>query len=313
MNDLATVETPIERDRYGRPLVKPVGKLDSKPIPYTRCTTYIDCLDDRYNLEKWKMRQVALGIADNPDLALSAATYRDDKKQLDQTADKALEMAKSSAKATTGTALHSLTERIDRGQPLGAVPDTYTDDLDAYMGATSGMEMLEIERFVVNDPIKVGGTPDRILRHNGKTYIGDIKTGSITWAAGKIAMQLAIYANSLLYDVSSGRRSPLPDDLNKSWGVVIHLPAGEGRCELHWVDLTAGHEAVALAGKVRSWRARKDLLTAFDTATDPITQAIHSAATVDELVAVWAAHETEWTEAYTAEASTRKAALTGAT
>jgi hypothetical protein len=41
--------------------------------------------------------------------------------------------------------------------------------------------------------------------------------------------------------------------------LVIHLPAGQARCELHWLDIAAGWEAARLAATVRAWRARRDL------------------------------------------------------
>ncbi len=46
-----------KRDRYGRYVIIPAtgGKAKS----YTRATTIAETLDDRYNLELWKMRQVA--------------------------------------------------------------------------------------------------------------------------------------------------------------------------------------------------------------------------------------------------------------
>jgi len=37
------------------------------------------------------------------------------------------------------------------------------------------------------------------------------------------------------------------------------LPAGQARCELHWLDITAGWEAARLAATVRAWRNRRDL------------------------------------------------------
>lgn len=309
MTELVTVVDPIPRDGKKRPLVRPVGRLNAKPIPYTRCTTYVECLEDRYNLEKWKMRAVAVGLADNPDLVLSVAAYRDDKRKLDEITWKASEAAKAGAAATTGTALHALTEKIDRGQGIGSVPQAYVADLDAYRAATSHMDMLLIERFTVQDSLKVGGTPDRVVRVGDRSYIADVKTGSIDWGAGKIAMQLSMYAHSLIYDPKTGLRSPLPDDLDDTRGIVIHLPAGQGACTLHWIDLAAGWEAVTLATRVRQWRTRKDLFTPY---APPLATAVTTAATVDELVDLWTAHEHEWTDELTELAAARKAVLTSA-
>jgi hypothetical protein len=40
---------------------------------------------------------------------------------------------------------------------------------------------------------------------------------------------------------------------------VIHLPAGEARCELWHLDIGAGWRAFATAMEVRAWRQRRDL------------------------------------------------------
>jgi hypothetical protein len=111
---------------------------------------------------------------------------------------------------------------------------------------------------VVNDALQVAGTFDRVVAVGDLRFIADLKTGGIDYAAAKIAMQLAVYANSERYDPETGARSPLA--VNQERGLVIHLPAGEGQCSFHWADLKAGWEGVQLAAQVWAWRARKGLL-----------------------------------------------------
>jgi len=41
--------------------------------------------------------------------------------------------------------------------------------------------------------------------------------------------------------------------------LVLHLPAGEGRCTPYLVDVAAGWEAAQLCAQARAWRARRDL------------------------------------------------------
>lgn len=169
------VELP--RDRWGRPLVLPPNaRKNAKRIAYRRTTTFVGCLDDMNGLMAWKCRQVAYGMGQRKDLVVAAAAADPaDKKLLAEIADKATEAASSSAGATVGTALHSFTERIDRGQPLGHVPAEYQADLDAYQRATEHIEWLGIETFRVDDNWKVAGTADRIGRMHGRTMIMDIK------------------------------------------------------------------------------------------------------------------------------------------
>jgi hypothetical protein len=257
---ITTVAPEIPRDRWGRPLVVPPG--GGKRTAYTRCTTFIDCLDDRWALEQWKQRMTAIGIADRPDLLLAVSAHRDDKKQLNGICDQAIEAAKATAAATTGTALHALSELVDRGQDLPVLPDAARADLDAYKTAMEPFEVIDIEQFVVHDGLKVGGTFDRLVRWNGVTMIADLKTGSsIDYSLGKLAMQLAVYSRGQRYDIDTGQRTPL--DAHQGTGIVIHLPAGQARCDVRFVDLNAGWEGVQLAAQVREWRKRKGFTAPF--------------------------------------------------
>jgi len=308
-----TFDTPgqadegIPRDRYGRPLVVPPE--GGAPMPYTRCTTYVSVLEDTYNLSRWQQRMVALGMADRPDLVLAAGAHRDDKAELDRIVAQALDAAQAHAAAGVGTSLHKLTEQLDRGQIPGPVPEAYRADIDAYAAATANLEMVGIERFTVLDELKIGGTHDRTVRYQGRTYIADIKTGSIEYSALKIAMQLAVYSRSVLYDHRTRTREPLDVDTDRA--IVIHLPAGQGRCELHWVDIAAGWEAVQVATQVRDWRRRTGLLTPI---TDPVTEAaekIKAAMSAEELTQIWQQHQSVWTDDLTALARARKAELLG--
>ena len=54
--------------------------------------------------------------------------------------------------------------------------------------------------------------------------------------------------------------------IEKDRAIVFHLPAGEARCELYWVDLKAGREGLQLALDVRAWRKRNDINERFEEA-----------------------------------------------
>lgn len=311
-----TIVTPppeISRDRYGRPMVLPPG--GKKPVAYTRCTTFIDCLEDKFNLQKWMQRMVALGLASRPDLLLSVSAHREDKRQLDKICEDAREAAAASAAATTGTALHALTELIDRGQPLPeGLPANVLASLKAYEAATADLKATHIETFCVQDTLKVGGTPDRVVKYGKARYIADIKTGSIEWGALKIAMQLAIYARSHTYDIATGGRGD--HDADRERGLIIHLPAVEdpadARCDLHWIDLKEGWNAVLVAKTVREKRALKfkDLTTPFApleparplAVVPTLEDQIKACTTADAVRALWAEHASEWDDHLTAVA-----------
>lgn len=314
-----TVTAPtavIERDRWGRPLIIPEG--GGKPIAYSRCTTYIKVIEDQFGLQQWMQRKVAKGIAARKDLLLAAQTTpEDDKKRLNEICDEAREAANASGAATIGTALHSLAETLDRGLALPDGLDPATAAMVAAYGkATAGLRHDHIEQFCVLDTLKVGGTPDRVVTLDGQAYIADIKTGNIEFGALSIAMQLAVYARSFVYH-PDGTRDIHGASTNR--GIIIHLPAvedpDEARCELHWVDLEAGWEAVKVATQVREQRKLK-----FAHLTEPldgkparpslhqakageaksrqrILDAIASCPTPDDVRAVWAQYEAEWDDA----------------
>lgn len=292
----------IKRDRYGRPLVIPPE--GGKEKPYRRVTTFIDVLESRYALELWKQRQVAYGLALRHDLLLKAASASGDKTVLNEVVKAAEEAAGSSQAATTGIALHSITEQLDRGEdPL--IPPSAQPDVDAYRKTTAHLSMSEIEVFVVHDELQAGGTFDRIVTlPDGTRVVADIKTGKIDYGASKIAMQLAIYAHSEIYHPGTGERAPLGAETTR--GLVIHLPAGAGECSLHWCDLDQGWEGVKIAAQVWQWRSRSGLLAASEPSPAPdLVGLIDMAGDRASLEALWADHERYWTEIHTAAAKQR--------
>jgi len=286
------VNVEIPRDRFGRPMLVPPGaRKNAKRVPYRRTTTFVGCMDDTNGLMKWQARQVALGMGQRNDLVLAAAAASpDDKKTLHEIAEKAKEAAKSSAAADIGTALHSLTERIDRGKPLGHVPREYQADLDAYRQATDHIDWLCIETFRVHDEWQIAGTADRIGRFpwSPRPRIFDIKTGTIDYPH-KMAMQLAMYARMTPYDIPTDTRSEDPEPLDLNYGVIIHLPAGQGRCDLYEIDIAKGWGACLIARKVWSWRGTRELTRELKAPVAPPTweTLIADARNLDELRLIW--------------------------
>lgn len=304
---------PPPRDSYKRPLVVPPG--GGKPVPYTRWTTLAGAMEDLNNIRAWDQRMVALGLAERSDLVLAVAAHRDDKDELNRICRDAKERGGANTASGIGTSEHKLLERLDLGQDLGAVPDEYTADIRAYEKATAELEPIAIERFVVHDKLRTAGTPDRIVVYRGRNYVADIKTGkSIAYGAGKIACQMGGYSRSVFYDHATGTRTDLPD-VDLSWALVIHVPAGSGTCQLQWVDIARGWADIELAVQVRAHRARKDWYTPFsaETPTNGVADVIGRAASVDELTEIWRARRDEWSDELTALAAARKEQLRGST
>jgi hypothetical protein len=254
----------IERDRYGRPLVVP--PKGGKAIAYTRATTIANSLDDASALTAWKMRMAAIGLTSRPDLLLAIGVAADDNKLVNAYIEEAMDAAGASKAATIGTAIHALTEKLDLGLELGAVPEQWMPDILAYQKATSILTKLYIEQFTVLDKFKIAGTPDRVVEYKGERFIADLKTGRIDHP-NNIAMQLAIYANGSPYMIDTATRGTW-GDINKEKAIIIHAPAGTGTCKLVWIDIQEGWKGVQFAMKVRKWRDQKGLATPFEQGED---------------------------------------------
>jgi len=251
-------EVEITRDRYGRPMVVP--PKGGKAVPYTRTTTVAGSLDDGTALVAWKLRMAAAGLTLRPDLLLAASANRDNKLEMDKLVEDAMEAAGATSAATIGTAIHTLTEKYDRGEDLGVIPEEYVADIQAYADATKKFNNMFIEQFCVLDKYKIAGTPDRVVGYKGELFISDLKTGSIAYP-NKIAMQLAVYAHGLPYDPATATRGSW-GGVNQEKAIIVHLPAGSGKCELHFVDIKQGWKGIELAMKVRAFRdTKKSLVT----------------------------------------------------
>ncbi len=262
-----------ERDRWGRYVIP--DPETGKKRAWTRATTWAKSCSDTFGLTKWELRMVAVGLARRPDLLTQAATVTDPdnpdaKKLLNSITDDAKEAAGASVRRNLGTALHSFTEQIDAGHEP-TIPDAHRADLDAYRarlteaGITIHPEW--IERICLVPGLGVAGTFDRLVTLDGKLMVADLKTGRdvVSYGMGEIAIQLAIYANAAtVWDQVTGEHSPMPD-VNRERALVIHLPVGEARCELHLVDIAAGWDMAQVCGTVRDWRKRRDLSTPWST------------------------------------------------
>lgn len=259
---LATGQVPSEK-RPGKTVNCPKCKGKKfKGFYYTRTTTFIDVLDDKANLAKWKMRMVLEGVRRDPSILEEFAALEDpfgkDKGEADKIAHKAQEIADAGLKAALGTALHSITEDLDAGNELGFIPDEFVKDIETYAEATEGLEMVAIETFGVLDDFKVAGTFDRLAIYKGRLVVADIKTGGIEYGLGKIAMQLAAYSRMMRYDISTYERTPLVYNgltVDQEEGLIIHMPSGGGETTVVTVNIAKGWEGLHLAQEVRNWRS----------------------------------------------------------
>jgi hypothetical protein len=253
----------FKRDRWQRPLIVPKG--GGKAKPYTRSSSAAKTVEDHWNLEMWARRGVAYGMAHDSSLVARVLAIGGDPGSWNQAQKNAVnvihedaqKVAQSHKAADIGTAVHNLTEQLDRGEIVHAGP--YEADLQAYVNAliAAGLSCRPewVECRMVCDELEMAGTADRIVTAEGRvSRIADLKTGgSVDYGGLGWAAQLASYANGELYDVETDQRIWTPD-LDLEVGYIIHLPAGQGRCTLYEIDLVAGYKAAQLANEIRAVR-----------------------------------------------------------
>lgn len=261
----------IEREQGSKkPLIR-VAEGSDEVVPYDRASSFGKAIDNDAGLLYWAKCMVVKGAAMSPSIVKAARPldYYDadgaGKKTLIELAEKAMTLAGSSDKATEGTAMHSYTELIDKGQelPIGVDVETLAD-LDAYRRVTAGLTYPAIETFVVVDEVRVAGTFDRIIQvpdpappgwpewMAGRRCIGDLKTGNAEGAIAGILIQLALYSRGKLYDPATGARQLL--DVDRNIGLVVHLPLGKGTAQIIAVDLNLGWAGVLAAQSARAFQ-----------------------------------------------------------
>ena len=268
----------IKRDQWGRYLLP--DPVTGEERSWQRVTTFIKLLSDTYNLDQWRLRQAAIGFTKRHDLlaliaSVSDPDSRNGKADIAKAVDGAIEAAGSSTGANLGTAIHAMTDAIDRGQERPSTTPDIAAKLDDYT-ATMGRHGLTpipsyIERVIVNPDLDVAGTADRFVQcSDGKVRTADLKTGkSVNFGQLEFAMQLAAYANAAGLWNGSGWDA-MPDNLDTSVGYIVHLPAQhDGPCEIYEVDLEVGMHACRLAVEVRNVRRRKGFLRGVDAPVQP--------------------------------------------
>lgn len=269
------------RDQWGRPkIMLPDG---SRETGYRRASSYGSPLEDDSQLVKWKMRQVARGVARRPDIGLAItraevglegapAAAKKAKGAINELCEQAMEVVESGAKASIGTSLHHICEKLDLGKDPGHVPDQWRPDVDAYRDLVRGFRMLSVERFVVQDDHRVAGTTDRVVEVTwplltpagtiidpGAVLIGDVKTSqSMDFAGCKFGVQCWIYATGVPYDPIAKQRIEWGHDAPRTdWALIFHAPSGQGKAKLYWVDLTTAEEAAHDVREIYLWRNKR--------------------------------------------------------
>lgn len=333
----------IERDRWGRPLIK--GPKGGKASAYRRASTWAGMFSDKSGFHLRDKRLLALGVGKFEDLAglLAGLNYfpgekspNDDRKEIDAIIDRALDRMGADYKADYGTSIHKLVEPDNDG----VVPERMKADVEAYrsyldaMGAKPALA----ETFVVVDEIKVAGTfdavfelpawrlPESTAKGLESAYVvADVKTGELK--LHEHAIQLAIYSRGKAYDPMTGERTPLlaGGQVHPKWGLVCHVPRGKGQCVGYWVNLQMGWSMALLGQRIKDYQDDKTVgqvavpdpmpephpMNGNAEGTDVIAKYIGQAKTVEALNGLWARTGKQWNESHIELARARKALLQG--
>ena len=279
--DLSDLEDePPARDfrrANGAPMVRGLDN-PNRWDRYARPSGFGKDLDDESALVLWRIDRAMDGVATSPALAAKVAAKAGIKEGRKELRDEAIHRGRGEEDADMGTALHAMAHRLETEESFHA-PEPYSADLAAYLTAIdrAGLESEHCEVHLCADGWRAAGTADRIYRARRELvlpdgtradpdtrFIGDLKTGKrLDYSLPGFAVQLAIYADAVFYDVATDERSPLPELLHTGWGVLVHLPAGRATCTLWWVDLEIGRVGAKLVQGVRAWRKRDDFTAPF--------------------------------------------------
>lgn len=316
-----------KRDQWGRYLLP--DPVTGKQRAWTRATTVARTLADEYALNLWKLRVACKGIALRPDLIASAAAAdpETDKGTLNEIAEAAMERGGASSGRNLGTALHTFTQRLDRGEPLASLgaPAPLDLDLAAYQamlkGHRLGIRPEWIERIVIVPELGIAGTLDRILTQlPGEAKVppltvADLKTGKdLSYGWLEIAIQQAIYARaSYMWQPATSTYEPMPVGLDRDRALVLHLPVGKSHGQVYGINLIEGWEYVQLAMSVRAARSGAKGL-AWLVEPEPADLLMHNVSRVNsrtELARLWELHHPRgfWTDEVQAAAMARLAEL----
>lgn len=213
----------VNYDGYGR--YKLPSLTTGRPTGFTRATTVAGTLDDTYNLNQWKRREIVkyvlqfIGALDGlPEDApmmpsapervtivdrLKQALLDEDKRTIDHLLETINNVSGGRDAAELGTAVHAWIEAVDIGQVRPAdVPEMFQPYLDAYQEVLRRHGLIAVpeyvERIVLNDRGRetVVGTLDRIYRvaSTGVLILGDVKTSkTLEYGYLTYGIQLAVY------------------------------------------------------------------------------------------------------------------------
>lgn len=246
---------------------------DGQVVGFTRATTIAETLENQYALTNWKLRQAVRGVGLHPSLGARAGAPSVDDPRYKETlwgvVKDALAAAGSDSGADSGTALHKVLERVDRGESLDAIPEYFHPDIIDYRRELEQHNITilpeYIERTVKCKYYDVVGTLDRVVRLEDGTYaILDIKTeiDPKKYPHAK-SIQFAIYAAArLAMDSSTNQYETMPQ-IRTDFALIAHIRPGSGKCEILSIPIDVGLWGLRVSIEARAWQNTKISVTPY--------------------------------------------------
>ena len=183
-----------------------VDPVSGEKVPSV--TSIVGCLPKR-PLAFWRGKMVAECAVEDLGVVVDFVTKGNPSAAIDHL--KRAPDRSSGVAAKTGTDVHNLCERINRGEDVGRVHPALQAFIATYRRFIIDFEpgFLEIEATCWSDTYGYAGTLDFISMIGDEAVIVDIKTGK-SGAWPEVALQLAAYANADFIIDAAGERRPLP-------------------------------------------------------------------------------------------------------
>lgn len=267
--DLEDIEQPSKPD-FRRANGAPMVMIDGKNVRMSRPSSWGKILDDENALVNWKIDRACEGVARDPALqARYSAVKPDDRAAFKELREIAINAGRGDQAADIGTALHAMSERWEDPEDDFDPPELYAKRLAQYSETLEAFGLVSelMEYQVVSRKWGAAGTADRLYRTTreliapsgeiipvGTLFVGDLKTGKkLDFSMPGYCVQMAIYADGECYDVVNDEFLPTPE-INRDWGLLVHLPAEGDSCTLWWCDLGVGELGARLVQQVKEWR-----------------------------------------------------------
>ena len=288
---------------------------------------------DTFNIEQWSQRQVAIGLAIDPNLIEKVAVDIDNRDAINKICEEAKQAAKAHLAADRGTQMHRVLELVLLDQEHKLLTDQQRQDADTLKRTLDRYQLTPYdfltEQFVAWPHYTITGRFDAILEKPDSTLIlTDLKSGPNAVAyPHATAVQLALYARAphISDNIHTvGDKSTvtdwrqMPERLDYRYGYVLLVEPDADVGTLHEINIEHGWAAAQMALRIVEWRKQLDYgkgiareVAEYELVVPGLIDIALAAGSVEELRDLWwtAKHKNCATEAFVTACQSRKQQL----